>query len=251
MIRSNPGHRRWLGTIVAAGIVAAVAMVSAASVSAASGSASHMSVDPIVSPAGAFDPAYGLFTCQVDNLSPATTCYDPFQMRTAYGVAPLIADGSDGKGKTIVIVDAFQSPNIVQQLNTYDSFYGLPSLNGLGGAPNPSLGTFTQVAPDGPYAVRGRRSRHDRVGRGDLPGRPLGARHRPGGQHRPRSRQERTGPGHCERRSVRRRSQHGRRDLAELRRERGVHRSGPYGRMPLDLRRGHDEGHDDLRLVRR
>ena len=155
MIRSNPGHRRWLGTIVAAGIVAAVAMVSAASVSAASGSASHMSVDPIVSPAGAFDPAYGLFTCQVDNLSPATTCYDPFQMRTAYGIAPLIANGSDGKGKTIVIVDAFQSPNIVQQLNTYDSFYGLPSLNGLGGAPNPSLGTFTQVAPDGltPFVV--------------------------------------------------------------------------------------------------
>ena len=31
----------------------------------------------------------------------------------------------------------------------YDSFYGLPGLNGLGGPPDPSLGTFTQIAPDG------------------------------------------------------------------------------------------------------
>ena len=61
----------------------------------------------------------------------------------------LINAGFDGKGKTIVIVDAFQSPNIVQQLNFFDTFYGLPSLNGLGGPPNANLGTFTQVAPDG------------------------------------------------------------------------------------------------------
>ena len=36
-----------------------------------------------------------------------------------------------------------------RQLNTYIGFYGLPSLNGLGGPTNPSLGTFTQIAPDG------------------------------------------------------------------------------------------------------
>jgi subtilase family serine protease len=70
-------------------------------------------------------------------------------MRTAYGIDSLIGAGYDGKGKTIVIVDAFQSPHIVAQLNYFDTFYGLPSLNGLGGAPDPNLGTFTQVAPDG------------------------------------------------------------------------------------------------------
>jgi subtilase family serine protease len=37
----------------------------------------------------------------------------------------------------------------VQQLNFYNNFYGLPSLNGLGAPPNASLGTFTQIAPDG------------------------------------------------------------------------------------------------------
>jgi subtilase family serine protease len=136
-----------LGTIVAAGIVAAVAMVSAASVSAAGGSASHMSVDPIISPAGTVDPGYGLFSCQV-GLS-VGACYDPYQMRNAYGIAPLIAAGNTGKGETIVILDAFQSPNIVQQLNFYDNFYGLPGLNGLGNPSDPNLGTFTQIAPQG------------------------------------------------------------------------------------------------------
>jgi subtilase family serine protease len=70
-------------------------------------------------------------------------------MRHAYNIDSLIQAGYDGTGKTIVIVDAFQSPNIVLQLNTYNTFYGLPSLNGLGAPANPSLGSFTQIAPDG------------------------------------------------------------------------------------------------------
>ena len=106
-------------------------------------------VGPLAIPADAAGPNYGLFTCQVYNLRPSATCYDPYQIRRAYNIETLINAGFDGRGKTIVIVDAFQSPNIVQQLNHYISFYGLPSLNGLGGPPDPSLGTFTQVAPDG------------------------------------------------------------------------------------------------------
>jgi subtilase family serine protease len=106
-----------------------------------------LKVGPQAIPAETAGPNYGLFGCQV-GLSSAT-CYDPYQIRHAYNIDTLISSGLDGRGKTIVIVDAFQSPNIVQQLNHYDTFYGLPSLNGLGGAPNPSLGTFTQIAPDG------------------------------------------------------------------------------------------------------
>jgi len=99
--------------------------------------------------ASAVGANYGLFTCQVLGLSPSVTCYDPYQMRHAYNVDTLINQGFDGRGKTIVIIDAFQSPNMVQELNFYNTFYGLPSLNGLGGASDPTLGTFTQVAPDG------------------------------------------------------------------------------------------------------
>jgi subtilase family serine protease len=101
-------------------------------------------------------PAYGLFTCQVGlSSTPGRQCYDPYQMRHAYQTDSLINAGYDGKGHTIVIVDAFQSPNIVSQLNTYDAFYALPGLNGLGNPADPNLGTFTQVAPDGltPFVV--------------------------------------------------------------------------------------------------
>lgn len=107
-----------------------------------------LKVGPQAIPAETAGPNYGLFKCQV-GLRPGENCYDPYQIRHAYNIDALINAGFDGRGKTIVIVDAYQSPNIVQQLNFFNSFYGLPSLNGLGGAPNPSLGTFTQVAPDG------------------------------------------------------------------------------------------------------
>ncbi len=70
-------------------------------------------------------------------------------MRHAYNIDTLVNVGVDGSGKTIVIVDAFSNPYLVGDLNYFNTFYGLPSLNGLGGPSNPNLGTFTQVAPDG------------------------------------------------------------------------------------------------------
>ena len=133
-----------------AAVVMMVSLTPTGTVMRARGVASpFLKAGPQAIPAVATGPTYGLFTCQVVGLSPNATCYDPYQMRHAYNIDTLINAGFDGRGKTIVIVDAFQSPNIVQQLNFYNSFYGLPSLNGLGGAANPSLGTFTQVAPDG------------------------------------------------------------------------------------------------------
>ena len=72
-------------------------------------------------------PQYGLFTCQL-GLS-VGQCYDPYQMRHAYGIDGLIAGGFDGTGRTIVIVDAFQNPNLVSQVATYNAFYGLPATN--------------------------------------------------------------------------------------------------------------------------
>jgi subtilase family serine protease len=58
-------------------------------------------------------------------------------MRHAYGVDSLIAAGFDGTGHTIVIVDAFQSPGLANQVAFYNSFYGLPPTS------------LTIIAPDG------------------------------------------------------------------------------------------------------
>lgn len=141
--------------LLAAGALNAQTSIPSKATKAGSATSKHSVVSPFLRrgpqaiPANVASPNYGLFTCQLVSLSPDFTCYDPYQMRHAYNTDTLINAGFDGRGKTIVIVDAFQSPNIVGQLNTYNSFYGLPSLNGLGNPSNPALGTFTQVAPDG------------------------------------------------------------------------------------------------------
>ena len=55
-----------------------------------------------------------------------TTPYTPAQVRSAYGINSLAEDGT---GQTIAIVDAYNDPNIVQALDTFDTQFGL-TLNG-------------------------------------------------------------------------------------------------------------------------
>jgi len=123
----------------AAGLSICAAFMLAIAVSAASAGGQHHGVTPLLrfgplatlapSRSALGGPQYLLFVCQVGSVP--FNCYDPYQMRTAYGTDTLIKAGYTGRGQTIVIVDAFQSPNIVQQQNVFNSFYGLPSLNGL------------------------------------------------------------------------------------------------------------------------
>lgn len=103
---------------------------------AARGVAPFIAKGPQAIPADVVSGDYGLFTCQV-GLVDGVACYDPYQMQHAYGVDALIADGYAGAGRTIVIVDAYQSPTIADDLAYFDAFYGLP---------DPS---FSIVAPDG------------------------------------------------------------------------------------------------------
>ncbi len=53
-------------------------------------------------------------------------CYQPAQLQSAYDLAPLFASGITGRGQTIVIVDAFGSPTIQSDLQTFDQTFGLP-----------------------------------------------------------------------------------------------------------------------------
>jgi subtilase family serine protease len=78
-----------------------------------------------------------IFTCQL--WGSQVVCYDPFQMRRAYSINPLLYMGYTGAGRTIVIVDAFQSPTLSTDLDVFDAAYHLPSRAAF----------FTQVAPDG------------------------------------------------------------------------------------------------------
>jgi subtilase family serine protease len=76
-----------------------------------------------------------LFSCQLPSAD--VTCYGPSQIQNAYRFTPLYRAGITGKGRTIVIVDAFQSPPIRDDLALFDQTFGLPDPK------------FTIVAPDG------------------------------------------------------------------------------------------------------
>jgi subtilase family serine protease len=86
-------------------------------------------------PAGT--PKSATFTCQTDRGPTAIVCYSPQQLYQAYNINPLLQHGITGKGHTIVIVDAFQNPGMLDDIAAFDDVFGLP-------APD-----FTQVAPDG------------------------------------------------------------------------------------------------------
>src|SRR6266699_3161936 len=76
-------------------------------------------------------PASGgaLFSCQ--SVSASIRCYAPRQMRKAYDIEALLDAGLNGAGRTIVIIDAYQSPTISHDLNAFDRVFGLrtPILN--------------------------------------------------------------------------------------------------------------------------
>ncbi len=112
--------------------VAVMAVLAVGSAAAATPNVHRMYVNPVMTPApsaGATSAGgnYALRTCQVGLSIPGSQCYDPYQMRTAYGVDSLISQGKDGTGKRIVILDAFDDPYLQSAFDTFNTYYGLPA----------------------------------------------------------------------------------------------------------------------------
>jgi subtilase family serine protease len=70
-------------------------------------------------------------------------CYQPSQYQQAYDMKPLYHAGLNGRGQTIVIVDAFGSPTIQSDLAEFDSDNNLP--------PPPSFKIITPAGTPPPY----------------------------------------------------------------------------------------------------
>jgi subtilase family serine protease len=51
--------------------------------------------------------------------------YTPSQLQGAYGTAEAIAGGNDGTGVTVAIIDAYLSPTLQEDLDTFSSLHGL------------------------------------------------------------------------------------------------------------------------------
>ena len=75
-----------------------------------------------------------------DNLTPYAIGYSPGQIEQAYGINKITDNGvtMNGAGQTIAIVDAYDDPNILLDLEYFDAWYGIP---------NPP--SFTKIVPNG------------------------------------------------------------------------------------------------------
>lgn len=129
----------------AAAVAIAVPALFAGSVPASAAIVSHI-VTPAVENGVRYDVINDspdgkvVFRCQTaPRLGPPFPpfCYGPDQIRAAYGVQPLLDAGITGAGRTIVIIDAFQSPTIQQDLSLFDHRFGYQDP------------TFNIIAPDG------------------------------------------------------------------------------------------------------
>jgi subtilase family serine protease len=71
---------------------------------------------------------------------PTPNCgYSPTQLRTAYGVQSAVKTGNNGRGVTVAIVDAYDSPTILADANAYSVLQGEPQFG---------PGQFTDDSPD-------------------------------------------------------------------------------------------------------
>jgi len=68
------------------------------------------------------------FKCELRpfDLSQGVFCYGPAAIRNAYGLNGLLNAGFNGKGRTIIILDAFGSPTAYSDLQAFDKLFGVP-----------------------------------------------------------------------------------------------------------------------------
>ncbi|HEU5230412.1 MAG TPA: S53 family peptidase [Ktedonobacteraceae bacterium] len=117
------------------GSTAPLSMTAHAATNGAGPSDGSFTAHPVFQPAG--DAQDAVFNCQTNRGPQFIVCYSPQQIRQAYHIDKLLNAGITGKGRTIVIIDAFQDPFVQQELAAFDTAFGLP-------AP-----VFNQIAPDG------------------------------------------------------------------------------------------------------
>jgi subtilisin-like proprotein convertase family protein len=80
-----------------------------------------------------------------DATSPPGSALIPAQVRHAYGFDQVVFGSAtgDGSGQTIAIIDAYDYPTALTDVNAFSTEFGLPLFNGSGGP------TFARVAQDG------------------------------------------------------------------------------------------------------
>jgi subtilase family serine protease len=134
-LRTAALRRRVLVTATTAAFVLSLPLAGISSASTAGIKANQVSVHPTVHKVVKAHNATR-FDCQ--DVQPGNPlCYSPAQIQNAYQVSPLLKAGINGKGRSIVIIDAFSNPYAASDLKIFDKTFGLPDP------------VFNQIAPQG------------------------------------------------------------------------------------------------------
>jgi subtilase family serine protease len=129
MSRSTLPGKRMISLVGTAALVSSALVTASASPALASHRVTpSVGVHPHAIPASKASHPDGqvLFNCQLSPPPESVACYGPDQIRVAYGIQPLLNRGTTGKGRTIVIIDAFSPPGVADDLKLFDSTWGLP-----------------------------------------------------------------------------------------------------------------------------
>jgi subtilase family serine protease len=111
--------------VSAAALIAAVTGPAAPAVTTSSAAPPAVTVQPnLLHSLGSFAVPPTTANCEA---AYDVACYTPTQIQQAYNLPVLYAHGITGAGATIVIVDAFGSPTIQNDLATFDRQFNLPA----------------------------------------------------------------------------------------------------------------------------
>ncbi len=142
----NNRHRRWLFGCATSATLVLSAMVG-----------------PSPATAGAVHPTVADYTQLTTSAVPPTQaqcasvgrrCFTPQAIQAAYNLGPLYAQGLDGRGQTIAIVDSYGSDTMAHDLHVFNTAFGLQPMCGEEGVVcAPGMPTFSQLHLQGSPAT--------------------------------------------------------------------------------------------------
>ncbi len=100
----------------------------------------------------------------LDGNSPSSSAITPSEMRSAYGINEVLfgAVQGNGSGETVAVIDAYNYPTALDDLNAFSAQYGLPQMNQTGGPTfervnqNGDQSGYPSTDPNGPAGTTGK-----------------------------------------------------------------------------------------------
>src|SRR2546427_1281257 len=141
---------RGLRRLVAGVAGSVLALPGTAIVPAAAGVVMHPVVSDFVQMSTSTTPP-----TQAQCASAGRRCFSPQAIQAAYNVGPLYAQGLNGSGVTIAIVDSFGSDTMAHDLHVFNQTWGLQPMCGEEGvACAPGMPTFSRIHVQGSQATK-------------------------------------------------------------------------------------------------